>query len=692
MKNRLISLLACLALCMALFVPVCAAVGSDNHPISEDELTALNAAQARSEASASLTASVSEGSDLPSSPLTRSVHCNMIVPHLTTLFQGAVVGADMHLRFLMFSFGYTSQRWGIQIYAGTSSTDGELVAYTNDYYSNSIGTENLSLTWETNGLSAGTYTVYYYTISSSGNIYSDTISSFNVYLYNAAKPLTNVYLYTDDIKTPVTSLTLKKGEEADVDVFFDPYNTTEDKYFEVESSNTACVSAENFAGSIDLTAEGYGYSEIYVYAGNYVATLRVLVPQGVAYPVTGGNIYFDDTTGTITGCEGSVTAADIPSSINGVAVTSIGSSAFEGCKNLASVKIPDSVKTIDYCAFYGCTALKNVSIADGVETIGYGAFADCGSLTAVTIPDSVNTIDYYAFAWCNALKTVTIGNGVESIGVCAFSYCENLESIVIPASVTFINEFAFSECTKLKKVYFLGDAPEIGSCVFQTYSASGGYNYNIPGLTLYYLEGKEGWTTPTWNGYPTATWTGFVDVSTDAWYAGSVDYIVKSGLMNGMGKNEFRPEVAMTRAMLVTVLWRYAGSPVEGANTFGDLTQNWYVQAVAWAANNGIVTGYPDGTFRPDDEVTREQLATILYRYCNTVGIDTSARADLASFPDGDKINAYANDPISWAVSSGLITGITHGGNPTAYLEPQGSATRAQVATILMRFIENVAE
>lgn len=370
----------------------------------------------------------------------------------------------------------------------------------------------------------------------------------------------------------------------------------------------------------------------------------------VAYPAQGGNIYFDEATGTITACDKSVTAAVIPSEINGVAVIGI----------------------------------------------GYYAFTDGTSLTTVTIPDSVTSVDEGAFYGCESLTSVTIGKGVERIGEFAFYHCTGLTTVTIPESVTMLEQGAFYECANLKSVYFLGDAPKIGSWVFQVFVADTVGDINIPGLMLYYIEGKSGWTSPTWNGYPTATWSNapqtssFTDVPQGAWYVDSVNYVVENGLMNGMGKNEFRPEEAMTRAMLVTVLWRYADSPSEGTNAFYDLTQDWYVQAVAWASSNGIVTGYPDGTFQPDGKVTREQLATILYRYCNTVGIDTSARGDLTIFPDARNVNSYASDAVSWAVSVGLITGITHGGNPTAYLEPQTGATRAQVATILMRFIKKV--
>lgn len=181
------------------------------------------------------------------------------------------------------------------------------------------------------------------------------------------------------------------------------------------------------------------------------------------------------------------------------------------------------------------------------------------------------------------------------------------------------------------------------------------------------------------------------DVDTGRWYHEGVDYAIAHGLMNGVGNSMFEPESSMTRAMLVTVLWRYAGSPAEGTNTFVDVKPNqWYTQAVAWAAKYGVVNGVGHGMFEPDGNVTREQMAAILYRYANGVGIDTSARGNLAAFPDRNQVSSYAVDALSWCNAMGIIGGTKEGG--VDYLDPQGFATRAQVATILMRYIEKVVK
>lgn len=179
----------------------------------------------------------------------------------------------------------------------------------------------------------------------------------------------------------------------------------------------------------------------------------------------------------------------------------------------------------------------------------------------------------------------------------------------------------------------------------------------------------------------------FVDVNPKVWYHPYVDYAVEHGLFGGTSENTFEPETAMTRAMLVTVLWRYEGQPKGYENPFVDVNAksgSWYIDAVAWAAANNIVGGVGNGKFDPEGKITREQMATILFRYANWKGIDTSKRGDLNTFPDGGKTASWAKEAMQWAVGEKIING------SDGKLLPQGSATRAQVATILVRFIENI--
>jgi hypothetical protein len=179
----------------------------------------------------------------------------------------------------------------------------------------------------------------------------------------------------------------------------------------------------------------------------------------------------------------------------------------------------------------------------------------------------------------------------------------------------------------------------------------------------------------------------FSDVSPTDWFYDSVIDAVYRGLMNGTSATTFSPNDQMTRAMLVTVLHRLEGSPVAtGASSFTDVKNGeWYTDAVTWANTNNIVTGYGGGLFGTDDSVTREQMATILHRYASYKNYDTTRTADLASYTDAPEINDWALDALQWANAGGLITGRT-----TTTLAPGGSATRAEVAAIIVRFVDGI--
>ena len=180
----------------------------------------------------------------------------------------------------------------------------------------------------------------------------------------------------------------------------------------------------------------------------------------------------------------------------------------------------------------------------------------------------------------------------------------------------------------------------------------------------------------------------FTDVAADAWYADAVAYAVEHGLMNGTSASTFSPLMTTDRAMIVTILYRLEGEPaVTGTSAFSDVADGqWYTDAVIWAADNGIVTGYDTGAFGPGDTITREQLAAILYRYASYKGYDVTASADLSGYADQDQISGYALSAMQWANAESLITGTSD-----STLTPGGSATRAEAATILMRFAQSLA-
>ena len=181
----------------------------------------------------------------------------------------------------------------------------------------------------------------------------------------------------------------------------------------------------------------------------------------------------------------------------------------------------------------------------------------------------------------------------------------------------------------------------------------------------------------------------FIDVASDAWYADAVQYVYENGMMSGTSETTFSPDLTTTRGMIVTILYRMENEPaVTGTTAFTDVAADqYYANAVAWAAQNGIVSGITATTFAPNNAITREQMAAILYRYAQFKGYDVSAKADLSVYTDAAQVSTYATDAMAWANGAQLITGTSQ-----ATLTPAGNATRAQVATILMRFCENIAK
>ena len=215
-----------------------------------------------------------------------------------------------------------------------------------------------------------------------------------------------------------------------------------------------------------------------------------------------------------------------------------------------------------------------------------------------------------------------------------------------------------------------------GDAVAVTEQADGTYTFTMP------------------NGQVTVTVTfeetplPFTDVTEGDWFYDAVRYAYETGLMDGVGDNLFAPNSETTRAQLVTILYRLEGQPaVSGDLPFTDVeTGTWYTNAVLWAAQNNIVNGVSDTEFAPGDDLTRQQLVTILYRYAEAKGYDVSASADLSGYPDAGQVQDYAQPAMAWAVAEGIVEGVD------GTLNPAGNASRAQIATILMRFCEGVAK
>lgn len=334
-------------------------------------------------------------------------------------------------------------------------------------------------------------------------------------------------------------------------------------------------------------------------------------------------------------------------------------------------------------------AIQKVVVTEGVTSIAPYAFAWCENLTDVTLADSVQSIGESAFNACYSLKSIELGNGLTTIEDWVFERCTDLEQIRIPADVQSIGRGAFSECGSLKRIYFYSAAPAFGDDIFE----------NIK-TTVYYPADEAGWDAVTQgNTYGgTVCWRKwnpdrvivpvdevYDDVTQQDWFYDKVQYVYDHELMVG-DQNLFMPNNSLTRAMAVQIL--YANAKACGTyedvtgKTFDDVTpEDWFYDAVQWASGKGITSGTGDGKFDPNTAVTREQFAVFLYQDAGAPFVGGTIR-----FPDADSVSSWAKDATLWAIRSGIISGSDENG--TLLLRPQGNATRAETATMLMKYLE----
>ena len=386
-------------------------------------------------------------------------------------------------------------------------------------------------------------------------------------------------------------------------------------------------------------------------------------------------------TGIMSEPTGLPSSPTVRSAIISEGITGIGNSAFASYSSMVSVSLPDSLTSIGENAFDRCVKLSGIEIPDGVTEIRNYAFSSCYDLQYAVLPSRITQIPTGMFRQCYALQSLVVPEGVIAICANAFDSCSNMKVLCLPSSLEFIAINVFILCDRLEEIWYAGTEEQLSNIVIQQ-----GGNYKLADVDVYLIPSLP---DPIY---------GFFDMpARSSWAYPGIAYCLDHGLMNGVSDTEFDPDGTLTRAMLVTVLWRLAGEPEATQDcAFPDLgsaddpAASWYLDAVAWAAEAGIVNGRPDGTFDPKGAITRQELATMLYRFAGVMKLDTSAKGDLSVFPDEDQVLAYAVDAMTWANGAGLVKGNSRDG--VNYLDPWGNATRAQVATILMRFCENVAQ
>lgn len=355
--------------------------------------------------------------------------------------------------------------------------------------------------------------------------------------------------------------------------------------------------------------------------------------------------------------------------------TLMGVDAFE-MSDITSVKFPSTLKSISKLGFYWCKNLNNVVIPGNVKEIGDNAFS-----------------------WCENLSNLTISEGVERIGSAAFFRCNNLNEVTIPRSVKKIDMHAFGWD------YVNDYDVRNENLVIKCYSGTAAEQYaRDNGFKCILLDTGEviekGEPTAATDDRYTCEEKGnscavkrFKDIQSadgDPNHRG-IEFCLDNGIMTGTGADTFSPDDSITRAQFATMFYRLVGQPAASANgRFSDLTEDWYKNAVNWAAENGVVTGTSADTFSPYDTVTREQIAAVFYRYAQTKDIDASLddsgiSSALEGYNDYSDISDYAKVPVAWCFKEGVM--FIHSVNGYEYaIYPKVAPSRADTATMFFKF------
>ncbi len=385
----------------------------------------------------------------------------------------------------------------------------------------------------------------------------------------------------------------------------------------------------------------------------------------LSYPVAGGNIYFDATTGAITDCDATVTAAEIPAEIYGVAVTSIGNRAFADCGSLTSVTIPDTVTSIGANAFLNCTSLTSVVIPDSVTAMRESAFRSCIRLSDVTLGRGVTEIPSFCFMNCAALTGISLPDSVTGLGQGAFM-ASGLVSITLPDSVRELDQAVFASCPNLTDadlgsatyagVWLFQDCPQLSQVTLSPAMAS------LPSMmfdlcpALEELVIPEGVTTVDANLFDRNCNLRTLTLPSTIQSIRGAAFYACTGLTdvyyNGTALDWAAVRVSSGNDPLITANVHFS-EPVAG---FADVsTGDYYGDAVAWAVGAGITTGTSADTFSPDAAVTRAQAVTFLWRAAGS----PEPTATSSPFTDAADPSAYYYKAVLWAAEQGITNGVS---------------------------------
>ncbi|MBQ5994718.1 MAG: leucine-rich repeat protein [Clostridia bacterium] len=433
-------------------------------------------------------------------------------------------------------------------------------------------------------------------------------------------------------------------------------------YFEFDSYNPLCRAGHLYINGVEAKRIVLPAKEEAIRSNfNYCKSVEELVVQ---YPMKGIGDAFSY-------CE-NLKKVTLPDSI-----TQLSYASFEGCSSLKEIRMPAQLKKIDRGAFAMCTSLEGIDIPQTVETIGDGAFAGCSSLRTIKLPQNLKSLGEQVFYKCPLLESIEIPDNITEIGTAAFNKCSSLKTVKLPKNLKTIGEAAFSECPALEVITIPASVESIADNAFTLYN----------GVSLKKIIGYKGSYAETFareKGIKFEPIQLFPDVPGNAWFYDSVTYVGVKGFVTGYQNGKFGPGDNLKRQDFVVILARIAKADLTAyqgkASKLKDVDKNaYYAAAVNWAVDNGIISGYQNGKFGVGDNITREQVATILYRYMGSPKVD-NPDSILSKFSDAKKVSAFAKEAVAWAVQNSIISGMADG-----RVASTEGASRAQIAVIIMK-------
>lgn len=360
--------------------------------------------------------------------------------------------------------------------------------------------------------------------------------------------------------------------------------------------------------------------------------------------------------------------------------------AFQDCIGFNSLKFLSDSTSIDNEAFMGCSGLTGKLVLPGqITRIAESVFRDCSGLTGeLSIPNSVTELDTAAFWGCTGLTgNVILPDKLTVLGASVFRECSGLTgTVTIPETVTTMKGFSVFENSGITKII-----NKSSTALWVSHEEN--YYWVDENDSSIRLEKLANGTAVR---RPRAVYK-FKDINSSDWYAYAVEYVYLRYIMNGTTEDTFHPNTLLTREQFTQVLYNHQNKPsVHISNPFPDVKKDWYTNAVLWAKENNIASGNGDGNFGVGQGITREALAVMLYHYAelNNYNVSIKSQSSVDRYVDGSSVSSWARQAMNWAIGQNVITGKGTNGQYEDYrLDPQGQATRAECAMMIMRMLAN---